>query len=74
MAIRTFWPEDDERNFYIAREVTLEQILERAAQKWPGKSLSQIKIEAEYTHTNALDYDLFDASDYTNFIHVSLTD
>lgn len=69
--IQTFWPDDDDSTFYIESYASLGCIMSKAAEKWPGASVDDIEITAEYIHTDCLGYDLFDSSDYTNFLRVT---
>ena len=70
----TFWPDDDENTIYLenSRWITLFDIIYIVRSKWPElsdlDSLDSISINAENIHTDCLEYDLHDPSDYTNFI------
>lgn len=68
--IRTFWPDDTENTLHISSDASLnlEELLFKAQKKWPGISLDQIQISADKIHTDCLGYDMYDSSDYTNFI------
>lgn len=68
--IRTFWPDDDENTLYLDSTLflSLQELLEKAQEKWPGISLTEIQISAEKIHTDCLGYDLYDPIDYTDFI------
>jgi hypothetical protein len=68
--IRTFWPDDDENTLHIESNTcpTLAVLLEKAQEKWPGVELHNIRISAEKIHTDCLGYDLYDSSDWTDFI------
>ncbi len=68
MPSNEFWPEDDECTIYLSGEHTLESILELIQEKWPGVTFENIEISTEYIQTKCLTYDLYDPSDYTNFI------
>ena len=73
-SIRTYWPDDNEKTIYIAaawQALSLQEIMDKAQEKWPGCSLSDISITAEYIHTDCLSYDQYDSSDYTNFIVIT---
>lgn len=73
--IQTFWPDDDENTMYIDTTVytTMQEIMEKIDEKWAGSSLSNINISAEKIHTDCLGYDLYDDSDYTDFIVIRKT-
>ncbi len=68
-------PEDTENTIYIYASssygVDLQEIIDRATKKWPGISLEDLQIGAEYIHTRCLKYDLFDSSDYHNYIVIT---
>lgn len=75
-SIQTFWPDDTENRIYIdggwmASGTSLQELMERAAEKWPGISPADITISAEHIHTDCLGYDLYDPGDYTEFIILS---
>lgn len=67
--IQTFWPDDDDKTIYVARELGLSDILELAKEKWgEDVDMDDINIRSEYIHTDCLTYDQYDPSDYTRFI------
>lgn len=67
--IKTFWPDDDDKTIYKARDIGLSEILELAKEKWGEDiDLDQITIRSEYIHTDCLTYDQYDPSDYTCFV------
>jgi len=69
--IRTFWPDDTETKIHIQSDfssITLAELLEKIEDNWPGASAENIKISVEKIHTDCLGYDLYDPSDYTDFI------
>lgn len=68
--IRTFWPDDTDTEMYLdASQIwTLSEIQARIEEKWPGASNENIIMTAEKIHTDCLGYDLYDASDWTDFI------
>lgn len=70
--IRNFTPVDSEGSFYVLYSVSLADILKLATLKWGDVSLEDVKLEAQYIHTRCLDYDLYDANDFDNYIVVSL--
>lgn len=69
--IERFWPDDDDSTIYICEDATLSEITDKINEKWPGTSLDDIQISSKYIHTNCLTYDLYDSSDWTNFIVIS---
>lgn len=68
--IKDFWPDDTDSEFYLEYGTDLGTILRKAAEKWPNVDVRDIQVDAEYTHTSCLTFDLYDPSDYTNFIVV----
>lgn len=69
--IRTFWPDDTDTEFFLCGTQSLTEIIELVKEKWPGIDLDDINIEPQNIHTDCLGYDLYDSSDYTNFIRIS---
>ena len=70
--IKDFWPDDDENTMYrLSGNDSLQEIIELAQEKWPGISLQDITISAEKIHTSCLTYDLYDPSDYTDFVIIT---
>lgn len=71
--ITTFWPDDTETEMHIeagswSPMFNLQELLDKAQEKWPGISLDQIQISASHVHTDCIGYDRYDAGDYTDFI------
>ena len=69
--IKNFWPDDTERTKYVFGSVSIAEIVELAAQYWPGCDLNCIAIDSEYVHTNCLGYDQYDPSDWTLFTTIT---
>ena len=74
--IKDYWPDNTENKMYFANSycLTVEQIIFIAQSKWPDTSLDNITIEAERIQTSCLGYDLYDPSDWTDFIVITNTD
>lgn len=73
-SITSFWPDDTADVMYIASyySLSLSAIMDRAKEKWPGKlDYEDIRITAEYIHTDCITFDGYDAGDYTNFIVIT---
>jgi hypothetical protein len=71
--ITTFWPDDTDEVMHIEASVfsantSLQELLEKAQEKWPGISFDQIQISAAHVHTDCIGYDRYDSMDYTDFI------
>lgn len=63
------WPQNDENTLYIESDFyDLEEIINQAKEKWPNVNISNLEVSAEHIHTSCLNYDLYDPSDWTNFI------
>lgn len=48
------------------------EIQEKILEKWPMADAADIKITAEYVHTDCLTYDLYDSGDWTKYIKIEL--
>lgn len=66
------YPVDTDTDMWVAYEIDLASLLERIAQKWPGKSLGDVEIKAVHHHEYAVGYDLYDGGDYVQYLYVSL--
>lgn len=67
--IKDYWPDDDDNTIYRASSCdSLQDLINLAKEKWPGTAMEDIEITSEKIHTSCLTYDLYDASDYTDFI------
>lgn len=72
--MNTNYPQDDENTIYIAdhgQHINLLEINELVIKKWPGISLSDVIISAEHRHVAHLGYDLYDPTDYQDYIVIS---
>lgn len=69
--ITNFWPDDTSNTIYIedTKSMSILDIISKAKEKW-GEDimLDSLTISAESIHTSCLYYDLYDSSDYTDFI------
>lgn len=68
--ITDFWPDDTENKWYISASVspTLGDLIDMIKEEWPETDLYNVTITSERIHTRSLTYDLYDPSDYTDFI------
>lgn len=68
--ITDYWPDDTDTILHINADEghDLASIMSIIKNKWPHANLEDISITSEYIHTECLTYDLYDPSDYTNFI------
>lgn len=75
--IRTYWPDDGPDTMYIqvsdCGTHTLAALQEMIEEKWPGASAENIQIDCAEIQTDCLGYDLYDATDHTNFIIITKT-
>jgi hypothetical protein len=73
--ITDFWPDDTENTMYLpSSDHSLSELIEHAKKKWPDATLDNIHISSEKIHTACIYYDLYDASDYTDFIIITHID
>ena len=68
-------PDDTDDYFYLLSnsEYSLSEIIEKAKEKWENITLDQITIRSEYIHTRCIYYDLYDPSDYENYLIIVKT-
>lgn len=67
--IRSFVPDDDENTLHIQQSSNLGDLIERIKEHFGQDSkLEDFSITADYIHTDCLGYDLFDRSDWTNYL------
>lgn len=67
------WPEDTDNEMYLSweyTESTLEDLIERAQEKWPGISFSDLSVSVTHLKTDGCAC-CFNRNDYTAFIIVS---
>lgn len=73
MSDNSFTPKDTETTFYILGESSLSNIIDLVKEKWgEDTDLDDVTIESEYIHTRCINYDLYDSSDYDEYIVVTL--
>lgn len=67
-----YTPTDDDTTIYILGESPLSEIIARSKEKWGDDiNFDAIEISSEYIHTRCLTYDLYDSSDYDEYIVVT---
>lgn len=72
-SIQNYWPDNTESKFYLAYNPTLSDLIEHAKTYFGDRyNPDKIDISSEYIHTSALTYDVYDSTDYTNFIIIEL--
>lgn len=68
-----FSPDDTEKSFYIPYDSSLSEIIEQVKVKFGDKiDFEDVTITPEYIHVMALGYDLYDSSDYENYLRISI--
>lgn len=67
-------PVETEKDLWIYSNnlVSLADVIEKVQEKWPGVSLDKVQIEAYKHHQYATTYDIYDSSDYVDYIYISL--
>jgi hypothetical protein len=68
--IKGFYPDDDADTMWISRATPLSEIIQKIEEKWPGATLDQIWIDADYVQTSHIGYDLYDPTDYDTYLVV----
>lgn len=71
--IKCFSPDDTETEFYLEYDASLSDIIEKVKEKFGSNvNLEDVTVTPEYIHTHALGYDMYDPSDYSNFLKISI--
>ncbi|MBI4992055.1 MAG: hypothetical protein HZB99_02450 [Candidatus Harrisonbacteria bacterium] len=68
------WPKDTKDTLYIEssyNSINLGELWGKIQLKWPSITMKELEITAEHIHTDHLSYDLYDSSDYTNFLCIT---
>ena len=66
----SFLPDETDNEFYIVREASITEIMELANEKWQGE-WKDLVIRSEYIHTDCIYYDLYNPSDYTEYLCIN---
>jgi hypothetical protein len=72
--ITDYWPDDGPDHFWLtsSRQSSIAAIIEMAKERWGQDiDLNDISIESEEIHTSCITYDLYNPSDWTDFIKIS---
>ena len=71
MAIKNAYPTNDDNTLYIADDggISFSDLISRANEHFG--SLDNLTIKPEYIHTRCVNYDLYDAMDYDNYIVIT---
>lgn len=68
-------PEDSESELWIedlGGNISLSDLLNKAKDKWPDASLEDIAVSAVKHHQYNIYYDLYDPSDYVEYVVLNL--
>lgn len=69
-------PSNTEKDLYIPTyggDVSLQEVIDMPIKPFcKDVNINDLTINAEYIRTECIHHDLFDSSDWTNFLHVSL--
>ncbi len=68
---KSYWPENTEDTLYFPYETNLQSLLDSIKKVWPEVSLDDVTIEAQHIHTDHIGYDLYDSTDYNDFVVVT---
>jgi hypothetical protein len=69
--VQHFWPDDTDDTIYTRDAHSIAYIVELVQAKWPGVSLENVTITSEYINTRYITYDIYDPSDYDEFIVIT---
>jgi hypothetical protein len=72
--IRDYWPDNTDTELFVesATAPSLEDLIALAKEKWPNSSLDNVVVSGQEIHTRCLTYDMYDSSDYDDFIVLTL--
>lgn len=73
MAIENYTPVDTDDTLYLLENTTLSVMLDAIKEKWGDVDFDNIRVDPQYIHTRCLGYDLYDASDFDNYLVITLT-
>lgn len=72
--IRSFWPDDDKDTLHLQSfgGLSFDYIKEKMQQHFGAcMEMEDFSIDADRIHTDCIGYDLYDPSDYTNFLIIT---
>lgn len=68
-SIKDFWPDDTPTEMYLmSGGHTIQDLIDLAKEKWPNANFEDISISSQKIHTQCLTHDVYDGSDYTDFL------
>lgn len=73
MAIENYTPVDTNDTIYLLDTASLTDIINAVHEKWGDVDFDNIRVDPQYIHTRCLGYDLYDASDFDNYLVITLT-
>jgi hypothetical protein len=65
-------PVDTDNDMWLSGYLSLSDILEKVKEKWPDANIEDVEISSVNHHEYSVGYDLYDSSDYVQYIYVSL--
>ena len=71
MSGNTYSPQDDANTMYLPYSTNMQTLLELVQAKWPTADLDEVQICTQHIQTSCIGYDLYDSSDYTDYIVVT---
>lgn len=73
--IKKFKPDDTENDLWVWGELDMDELMQSINDHFGDDvKLRELKITSEYIQTSCIGYDLYDPSDYTNFLHITRID
>lgn len=69
--IKCFRPDDTEDTLYFHSDLTIGEIIDFSKRYFGTDDVSNFIVTAEHIHTDCINYDLYDVSDYTNYIRIT---
>lgn len=71
--IKAYWPDDGPEIMHLTSDSqhSLAAIIETCKNKWPDTDFNDLLFESKKIQTDCLGYDLYDPSDYTDFIIIT---
>lgn len=61
-------PDTPDTMYLCSRGYNLQDLLESIQEKWPEITFDEVSISAEHHQVKCFGYDLYDPSDYLNFV------
>lgn len=72
--IKTYLPDDTDTMLYFSHDTSLDELIAAARRKWgDAVKFECIDIRAEHIHTDCIGHDVYDPSDYTDYVVLEYT-